>query len=259
MNATIAITGAAAGIGRALALRFAREGWRIVGIDADEDAAERTRFDLVREGAEVRFLPCDLADPRAREQLLHELERSKPLHAFVHNAGINRVGPFDEADLAAERRVLDVNLAAPLAITAGLLRDDLLARGASLVFVSSLSHYVGYPGAAAYAASKDGLAAYARSLEVATSARGLHVLTVFPGPTRTAHARRHAPPDPSGASEKRRMPPEDLADRIYEAVRRRKRTLIPGMANRSFAALGQTLPRVTERAMRRVGMASRNS
>ena len=251
----IAITGAAAGIGRALAQCFGSRGWTVVGIDADAAASEETRFDLVRAGCEVDFLTTDLARPAARAKLLQDLEARGPLDAFVLNAGINRVGPFAKADLAAERRVLEVNLVAPLALTAGLLRGERLARRASLVFVSSLSHYVGYPGAPAYAASKDGIAAYARSLAAGTQARGLHVLTVFPGPTRTEHARRHAPP---GASEARRMPPEVLAERVFRAVRRRRRVLIPGLGNRTAAAVGHVLPRVTEGFMRKVGLPERS-
>lgn len=141
-----------------------------------------------------------------------------------------------------------MSLVTPMVLTARLLALDLLARGGSLVFVSSLSRFAGYPGAAGYAASKDGLAAYARSLRVALEAGGRHVLTVYPGPTRTAHARRHAP---AGATEARRMPPELLAARVFHAVSRRDRVLIPGLANRVLAAAGHLLPRTTERVMRR--------
>ena len=79
--------------------------------------------------------------------------------------------------------------------------------------------------------------------------RGLHVLTVYPGPTRTEHARRHAPP---GASEAKRMPPDALAERVWKAVRRRRRVLIPGLANRAFAAFGHVLPGTSETLMRRL-------
>ena len=89
--------------------------------------------------------------------------------------------------------ILEVNLTAPLALTAGLLKKNLLASAGSLVFVSSLSRFLSYPGAAVYAASKDGIASYARSLAVALVPAGIHVLTVYPGPTRTAQARACSP------------------------------------------------------------------
>jgi len=244
----VAITGAAAGIGRALAERFGRESWAVVGIDRDPASSEETRFDLVRSGSEISFLQTDLARAADRARLIEALEASGPLDAFIHNAGLSAVGRFGETDLETQRMVLEVNLYAPIALTASLLTRGCLARRASMVFVSSLSRFVGYPGAAAYAASKDGIASYAESLSAATAGRGLHVLTVYPGPTRTEHARRYAPP---GASEARRMPPEILAERIWRSVRRRRRVLIPGLANRALAAFGHVLPGTTETLMRK--------
>ncbi|MEO1440795.1 MAG: SDR family NAD(P)-dependent oxidoreductase, partial [Chloroflexota bacterium] len=115
-----------------------------------------------------------------------------------------------------------------------------------VVFVSSLSRYVSYPGASVYAATKDGLASYARSLAVAYPQ--MHVLTVYPGPTRTAHARKYSP---DNSKEDKRMTPEDLAGRIVTAVDRRQRVLIPGAANWIFAILGRVAPALTDYAMKK--------
>ena len=167
---------------------------------------------------------------------------------LVHNAGINCVAPFARSDLARQQAVLDVNLRAPLQLTAALLRADKVARGGTLVFVSSLSRFVSYPGAAVYGASKDGLASYARSLAVALAPQNINVLVVYPGPTRTAHARRYSP---DNRREARRMPPEVLAAAIYRAVERRQRTLIPGFGNQVFAFVGRWLPAPVEWAMKK--------
>ena len=118
-----------------------------------------------------------------------------------------------------------------------------------MAFISSLSHFVSYPGAAVYAASKDGIAAYARSLALALTPQQMHVLTVFPGPTRTEHARRYSP---DNSREGRRMPPEQLAQQILVAVQRRHRMLIPGLGNRLFARFGHWFPHQSEQIMRRI-------
>ena len=144
--------------------------------------------------------------------------------------------------------MLAVNLTAPLLLTAGLLRADRLRPGGSVVFISSLSHYASYPGAAVYAATKDGVASYARSLRVALAPQKIHVLTVFPGPTRTAHAHRYSP---DNSREAKRMPPTLLADQILQAVERRQWTLIPGWGNRFFALASRLLPGVVEGVMRK--------
>ncbi|MFN8487436.1 MAG: SDR family NAD(P)-dependent oxidoreductase [Caldilineaceae bacterium] len=242
------ITGAADGIGKALARQFAAAGYMITGIDLDAERAMRTQAELQNAGAAVRFALADLAKPSDLDKVLALLAERPPIDVMIHNAGINAVGPFVTSDLARQQQVLDVNLVAPLLLTAGLLNQARLVQGGSLVFLASLSHFVSYPGAAVYAASKDGLASYARSLAVALAAQKLHVLTVYPGPTRTEHARRYSP---DNRREHRRMSPERLARQIFTATQRRQRILIPGLGNQAFALLGRFFPRWTEQVMSR--------
>jgi short-subunit dehydrogenase len=251
----VLITGAADGIGRALARQYGRAGYVVTGIDRDAAAAERTRVELLHQRICAHFLIADLAEPEQVVGLAADLASGSPFQILIHNAGINAVGPFQQADLVLQQAVIDVNLQAPLLLNAELLRRERLAGGGSIVFIASLSCYVGYPGAAVYAASKDGLAAYARSLAVALQPQGINVLTVFPGPTRTAHARRHSP---DNRNEQRRMPPEVLAAAIYRAEQRRQRRLVPGLANRIFALLGHLAPAVTEWALRRAILGANN-
>jgi hypothetical protein len=244
----VLITGAADGIGRALAWQYGRAGYVVTGIDRDLAAAERTRVELLHQHIFAHFMIADLAEADQVADLAAALECGPVFQVLIHNAGINAVGAFQQVDLALQQSVIDVNLQAPLLLNAELLRRERLADGGSIVCISSLSFFVGYPGAAVYAASKDGLAAYARGLAVALQPQRINVLTVFPGPTRTAHARRHSP---DNRHEQRRMSPAVLADAIYRAEQRRERRLVPGHTNRLFALLGRLAPAVTERAMRR--------
>jgi short-subunit dehydrogenase len=242
------VTGAAEGIGRALMEQFALHGYALTGIDVNAALSAQTERDLASSAANVTFLHCDLADRVDLERTAACLAAGPAIDLLVHNAGINHVAPFGRSEVDRQRSVLDVNLRAPLHLTSALLREGTLAPGATIVFVSSLSHFTSYPGAAVYAASKDGLASYARSLSVALRPQGIHVLVVYPGPTRTAHARRHSP---NNRHESRRMPPEQLAGKIERAVERRQRSLVPGLGNRLFALLGRLAPGLVERSMER--------
>ncbi|MFO7539042.1 MAG: SDR family NAD(P)-dependent oxidoreductase [Chloroflexota bacterium] len=241
-----AITGAADGIGRALALRYAQAGYTIIGIDQDADRAAATAQAIGANGGEAHFILADLAQADDRSRVVEQLAAYPPLTVLIHNAGINAVGHFAQLDLARQEAVLDINLRAPLQVTAALLRQQQLAAAGRLVFISSLSRYVSYPGAAVYAATKDGLAAYGRSLNVALPQS---VLTVFPGPTRTAHARRYSP---DNSREETRMTPEALAEAIFQADSRRRSHLIPGRQNRLFAQLGHWWPGLMDGAMRKL-------
>jgi short-subunit dehydrogenase len=242
------ITGGADGIGRAVAERYASAGWNATVVDRDAARAERVCAAIQSRRCTATFVHADLGDATSLAAAVAVLGALPPADVVVHSAGISAVGRFEAVDLARQQAVLDVNLRAPLLLTAALLRTRRVARGGTLVFIASLSVFSGYPGAAVYAASKDGIAAYARSLRVALARQGIHVLTVYPGPTRTAHARRYSP---DNRREGRRMPPERLAAQIELAIRRRRAELVPGAGNRLAALAGRLLPGLMELVMRR--------
>lgn len=243
-----AVTGAAEGIGLSLVRRFARGGSSIIAIDQNEVRGREAESELREMGAQAQFELADLSDGNQLGPLAERLAAAGKLDVLVHNAGINCVGRFDHSDLTLQERLLRVNLTAPIRLTEDLLKRGALQYGSTLVFLSSLSHYVGYPGAAVYAASKDGITSYARSLSVSLAPRGINVLTVFPGPTRTEHARRYSP---DNSREGKRMPPAELAERVYRAVARRRRVLVPGLNNQLFAVLGRVLPGASTKMMRK--------
>lgn len=242
------VTGGANGIGRAVAERYARAGWSVTIIDRDAARAAWLCRTLQETSVAATWINADLSQSEGVGEVIQRLASLPPANVVVQSAGINAVGPFATVSLDEQLAVLDVNLRAPLHLTTGLLRNGLLAPRAALVFIASLSVYTGYPGAAVYAATKDGLAAYARSLRVALAQRNVHVATVYPGPTRTDHARRYSP---DNRRESRRMSPERVAQAIVTAVERQQAEVIPGMINRLIAAVGRTLPPLTMYVMRK--------
>ncbi len=232
------VTGAAVGLGREIARQLAARGTLVTAIDRlpVEPAPGLTPRQL------------DLADRGAVDRLLQELADEPSFDWVVHNAGISATGNFERIPDAAYLRLLTVNCETPMVITAAMVRMAKIAPGGRLVFISSLSHFTGYPGGAAYGASKDALTIYARSIRPALKRRGIGVTTVFPGPVRTGHASRHAPPD---ASANRRMDPAKLAARIIRAAERGKKTLYPGLIAKSGRLFGGLMPRRMTAFMRR--------
>ncbi|MDY8109323.1 SDR family NAD(P)-dependent oxidoreductase [Fulvimarina sp. 2208YS6-2-32] len=229
------ITGAAAGLGEAMARELVRDGFEIVGLDRSE-------------GPHVT-LRADLSVPREVDRALDVALSRGPYDLVVLNAGVSATGRFEQIPVEAHRTVLAVNAQAPIVLAHGLVRAGGLAPRARLVFVSSLSHFVGYPGAASYAASKSALAVYARSIARPMRRRGHSVTLACPGPMKTAQAERHAPP---GARDDRRMDAADAARAILKAARAGRALSVPGPANRAGWLFGRLAPALAARTMRRL-------
>lgn len=166
------VTGAASGIGEAVAAAFAERGWRVVAVDV---AAPE------RDGPADRIERVDLAEPGAVEGLVERVEKEEGrLDALVNNAAVQLPGAVDELELEAWRRTLAVNLTAPF-WTIRCAADLLAASGGSVVNVSSVHAEHTSRGMAAYAASKGGLAALTRAAALDLAPRGVRVNAVAPG------------------------------------------------------------------------------
>ena len=228
------VTGSSQGIGAALATTLREQGWQVTGVDVQPSPSS---------------LLADLSQPAQIAVLCDQLAKLPPIDLLIHNAGISATGAFDQVAEEKWLPVVRVNFLAPMLLTLALLQRQRLATGGSVVCISSLSHSSSYPGASVYAATKSGLAAYGSSLRAAFPARLLHVLTVFPGPVRTAHAREHSP---DNSREHRRMDPAVLAQHILQAVTKKRARLIPGWGNQLSAWLGWCFPRLMAALMRKL-------
>ncbi|WP_306120846.1 MULTISPECIES: SDR family NAD(P)-dependent oxidoreductase [unclassified Roseitalea] len=234
------VTGASAGLGRAIAERLAAEGHDVTGVDRDHPGAE----------APFAHIACDLADRDSVDALAARLIEDGPFDQTVLNAGISATGPFEAIPAKAHARVMAVNAEAPMVLCAALARAGALSRGGRVVFVSSLSHFTGYPGAASYAAAKDALAVYARSIRKPFARTlGVTVSAAFPGPLRTDHAARHAP---AGADAEKRMAPDVAARLILAEAARGRAVIVPGARARWMALAGRIAPAAVTGAMRRI-------
>lgn len=235
---SVLITGAANGLGASLASIAKERGHDVVGLDyrwGDEtDALQIT---------------ADLSELESIKALAPVLSAKGPYDIVVHNAAVSATGKFEEIPASAHERLIDINVSSPLLLTKKLLADGAVKRGGTIVFVASLSVYVGYPGAASYAASKMAISNYANSLRKALKADGINVLVVYPGPMKTEQASRHAP---KGADAERRMNSDEVAQQIYSAIDGRKSNLVPGSANKIFAKLGVLLPRRMKLLMKKI-------
>jgi short-subunit dehydrogenase len=246
------VTGGSAGLGAAMAARLAANGHAVINIDRDDPPSAQGSNQGSNQGSAqdgVATIKVDLSDRAGVDAVLRRLPDFAPLDWAVLNAGVSATGRFEDLPLAAMLRLIRLNAEAPMLLASELLAGGVMAQGGRIVLVSSLSHFTGYPGAAAYAASKDALAIFAKSLRKAAAARGVTVTTAFPGPLRTAHAERHAP---KGADASRRMDPAQAAWMILADAAQGSPTSIPGIGNKLAALAGRISPSAMTALMRRM-------
>jgi pyridoxal 4-dehydrogenase len=179
---TALVTGAARGIGYAVARRLGADGAGVVLLDRDEDALGTAAERLTDEGLALSVQTADVTDEGAvRGAVADVLEASGRIDVLVNNAGIYPHRPFEELTFAEWRRVLAVNLDG-VYLCAHAVYPSMRERGyGRIVNVSSSTFFIGYPGLSAYIASKGGIIGFTRALASEAGPHGITVNAVTPG------------------------------------------------------------------------------
>jgi 3-oxoacyl-[acyl-carrier protein] reductase len=177
------VTGASRGIGRAIALRLAREGYAIAGcFTSAGEAAMRTEAELAELGADVCFATCDVRDVEAVDAFVREAERALgPLTALVNNAGIVRDNPLVLMSPGDWRDVVDTNLTGTFNLCRSVVFRFMKRRQGSVVNLSSVAGVYGNATQSNYAATKAGIIGMSRSIAKEVAPYGIRVNVVAPG------------------------------------------------------------------------------
>ncbi|HUK64123.1 MAG TPA: SDR family NAD(P)-dependent oxidoreductase [Dongiaceae bacterium] len=213
------ITGASSGIGAALARELHAAGWQVTLVARREAQLRALAAEL---GSRCRVVVQDVSAG------CEWIEREGEIDLLVNNAGIQTVGWFPESNAAADARVLDVDLAAPIALARRVAPRMVARRAGMIVNVSSVAALTPPPGMAVYAAAKAGLGAFSEALATELEGSGVGVLTVYPGPIENGSPQEAY--DVYGRqSVAGKMPSASaaaLARAMRRAIERRKRRLI---------------------------------
>jgi short-subunit dehydrogenase len=215
------ITGASSGIGRALALRLAREGARVALVARRESALESVADEIRRAGNTAHVVACDVGQ---REEALDAARRAERLlggaDLLVNNAGYGRHRAFLDWDVEDMERMMRVNYLGSLYFSKALLPSMVERRRGWLVFVASVAGKIATPDESAYAASKFALVGLAESLSIELEEAGVHVLTVCPGVIRTPFFDAEALERMPAVARRQMVEPAGLIDAIVAGLAR---------------------------------------
>ncbi|MFZ0012969.1 MAG: SDR family oxidoreductase [Acidimicrobiia bacterium] len=201
----VLVTGAASGIGAATARRLTAEGALVAAIDIDAEGVS-----IVADEVGGMSIAIDLSDleglPAVVEDVVGEVGS---LDVLVNCAGWDKAMPFVATDRDFWRRVVDVNLLGPIALTHAVLPH--MPDGAAIVNVSSDAGRVGSSGEVVYSGAKAGVIGFSKALAREVAARGIRVNVVAPGPTTTPFLERFDETGKLAAAMERQTPLKKLA------------------------------------------------
>lgn len=238
---TVLLTGAAGGLGRAIATALGERDAALVLSGRNREALEELASSLPGEGH--RILVADLGEPGVGEQLARS---AGEVDVFVANAGLP--GSGEPIDFSPEeiRRIMRVNLEAPM-LTAQALMPRMVERGEGhMVFVSSLSGKAAAPESSLYNAAKFGIRGFALGLRTDLRPKGVGVSVVSPGYVREAgmFARAGIDPPPGRGT----VSPEQVGAAVVRAIERDKvEVVVGGAPHRAIAHLSLVSPGLAAR------------
>jgi NAD(P)-dependent dehydrogenase (short-subunit alcohol dehydrogenase family) len=176
---TAVVTGATSGIGRATALRLARDGWDVVVHGRDAGRGAEVVREIEAAGGRARFVSADLNDLAAIGALIDEVGA---VDVLVNNAGTSWFGPTVELDEATFNDLFDGNVRSAYFLVAGIAPGMAERSSGSIISLSSMAGQIGMAGGAAYGATKAALSSMTRSWAAEFSPRGVRVNAVAAGP-----------------------------------------------------------------------------
>ena len=245
----IFITGGASGLGRALAERYARAGWRVCIGDLDVERCADALAAIRVHSPHSQALACDVTREDALQAAADWLQREwGGVDVVVNNAGVAQMGGIAETTLDDWRWAVDINLLGVVRgckVFAPLLRTQ---GGGQLVNIASMAGLVHMPQAAAYNATKAAVVALSETLQLELEPDGIGVSVVCPAFFRTDLARnmRAANPQLEGMTkrlvERARIGADEIAERIFAGIERGDPHILTHPEARRFWRLKRMLP-----------------
>ena len=176
------VTGASGALGRAIAMRLARDGLRVIAhAHSHLDAASALADEIVAAGGSAQACAFDLTDRIATHEACAKLLETGPIQVIVNNAGLHDDAAFPALRLEQWQRVIDVSLNGFFHVTQPLMMPMIRTRWGRVINISSVAALSGNRGQVNYAAAKGALNSATKALALEVASRGITVNAVAPG------------------------------------------------------------------------------
>lgn len=256
-NKVAAITGAGAGIGRALAIGLARQGCHLALADVNETGLKESETLLAPYGVKVSLHVVDVRDFSQVERFAGEcIAAHGQVNLVINNAGITLQKQFSNHSLEDWHRVIDINLYGVIHGCKAFL-PHLQSNNGHIVNMSSMAGFMGLPVQASYCATKAAVRALSETLWTELKPLGIGVTCVHPGAIKTDIMQRtlQESDDIESATKamdmamRFAMPVDVAAEKIIQAVKANRQRVLIGLDSRVFEMIKRLLPSLSQRIM----------
>lgn len=208
MKKTVLITGSSRGLGKSLALSFARNGYDLIIHGRDWNALEKVRKEVKKYKTDCQIVCGDITDDFDGISKLQTVASRKFIDIFINNAGTHLFKPFHECSAEEIRNTININLIAPMLVMQKIYSVFTERKSGLIVNINSLAGKSGAFGETVYCASKHGLRGFSKALQFEATKHNVRIIDVFLGRMQT---------DMSKGNEnfKKYIKPDEAADFIF--------------------------------------------
>jgi len=244
----VLITGAGGGFGREMIRQFLAAGSHLILADRDAVLLDQIAANVASQpntnGKILGYLAADLASEAGCDDLYRQAQALAPhVDVLVNNAGIAYGGPFTAVPTMHWERLMQVNLLAPMRLTARFLPGMMARQSGHIVNISSVAGLVGVPGIVSYSTAKWGLRGFSEALANEVAVHGIAVTAIYPFFARTAILE-----SPQFGPEQPPLPnwmlytPQFIVAALLDGIRKRKRHVYPGMIPKVINLIQRFVP-----------------
>jgi len=243
-NRIALITGASCGIGKAFARHFAGAGFDLILTGRRKEKLEGVAEELALQfGIGVQIIIAELSDEKDVCKILNVIEDHDNIHILVNNAGYGMGKDFGDCDISCHLQMLQVHVVASLRLVYAVMPQMAGRREGSIINISSLSAFMPAPGSTVYSATKLFMKSFTESLHMEVKDKGIRMLCLCPGFTRTGFHERLA----NGNATKNNgliywMDPEKVVSQCIKSLEKGKIVYIPGFTNRMLVGISSVIP-----------------
>jgi len=251
-NKVVIVTGASSGIGKAIAMEYAKNGAKVVLAARNTEKLLRLKIDIEKNGGTAVYVETDVSKKSDCENLIKQtVDRFGKIDILVNNAGISMRASFNKMKLDVIERVMNINFWGTVYCSKFAL-PYLLEQKGSIIGISSISGLTPLPGRTGYVASKYAMDGFLNTLRIEYMKKGLHVLVVHPGFTssnirNTALNEQGLSQKETPRNESRMMPAEKVAKIVLRATLKRKRDLVLTMQGKMAVWVYKNFPKLADK------------